>query len=121
MYALPRKHDVIFQDFVNRKFGQPGIPNARETPIPLIKLRALPVEAGAMIGWDTNVFHWGSASSKWATEPRISIGVYYQADDAINIPRTYDDNQRCFVECLPETELSFENRLTILANILQGM
>lgn len=120
MYALPRKHDLIFQDFVRRKFGQPGVPNAREVPIPLTKLRALPVDAGAMIGWDTNVFHWGSASSKWASEPRISIGIYYQAADSTISPPIYNDNNSCFIDCKPDTEFTFEDRLTILANIINS-
>lgn len=120
MYVLPRKHDAIFQDFVQRKFGQPGIPNAREIPVSLPKVRALPIDAGATIGWDTNIFHWGSASSKWADEPRISTGIYYQSADAPNIPPVFDDSDTRFVKCLPETGLSFENRLTILANILNA-
>lgn len=118
MYILPRKHDAIFQDFIRRKFGQPGIPDAQKMPIPLQHLRALPIDAGAMIGWDTNLFHWGSASSKWADEPRISAGIYYQASDSTHLPPAFDDAGRRFIDCTPETTLGFNDRLRIIANIL---
>lgn len=120
MYVLPRKHDAIFQDFVQRKFGREGVPNAREIPVSLPKVRALPIDAGATIGWDTNIFHWGSASSKWAEEPRISTGIYYQSVDAANVPPVYDDAGRRFVECMPETMLTFEDRLSVIGNILHA-
>jgi len=121
MYVLPRKYDVIFQDFARKRAGVPGIENAKDVPIPLTRIRALPINAGAIIGWDTNLFHWGSGSSKWAIDPRISIGVYYQAADAKETGKPFNSEKKCFVDySKPDFELTFENRLVIIANIINN-
>jgi hypothetical protein len=49
--------------------------------------RALPAEAGALLGWDHNLIHWGSISSGSGT-PRISIAVEFLGADAT--PSNYD-------------------------------
>lgn len=119
IYILPRKYDALFQDFVRKKFGQPGIPNAEQTPLPLSRVRALPAKAGSIIGWDQNLLHWGSGSSQWATGPRISIGVYYQASDAQITGRPFDSSQRIHIDYdNPACRLTLQDRLTILANIM---
>jgi len=121
MYVLPRKYDAIFQDFVRKRAGLPGIENATKIPIPLTRIRALPVKAGAIVGWDTNLFHWGSGSSKWATGPRISIGVYYEASDSKETGIPYNSDQKRFVDyCKTYSQLSFEDRLVIIANIINN-
>lgn len=118
MYVLPRNYDLIFQDFARRRAGQPGIENARQSPIPLQSVRALPVNAGEIIGWDTNILHWGSGSSRWAVQPRISIGVYYEASDATDISNNPDnDSKKRFIDFA--SPLTFEDRLRIIANMIQ--
>lgn len=41
-------------------------------------IRALPVPAGSVLGWNHSMFHWGGASSKFAKSPRISLGFEMQ-------------------------------------------
>lgn len=117
IYLLPRKYDAVFQDFVRRKFGQPGIPNPEQIPLPLNRIRALPTQAGSILGWDQNMLHWGSGSSQWASSPRISIGIYYQAKD-VQLPcRPFDAARRIHVDYEnPDCRLTLEDRLTIIAN-----
>lgn len=120
IYVLPRKHDALFQDFVRRKFGQPGIPDAQKIPLPINQIRALPAKAGAMIGWDLNLLHWGSQSSKWASGPRMSIGIYYQAQDTKIVGRPFDAKGREYIDYANEDcPLSFNDRLTIIANNME--
>ena len=67
MYVLPTNHD-------------PNVPGKMESfSIPkesVQAIRALPAEAGSIIGWNSYALHWGSKSSKWANGPRISIATY---------------------------------------------
>jgi hypothetical protein len=44
-------------------------------------VRAVPARAGSVLGWSSNIIHWGARSSHFATEPRISIGVGYNRAD----------------------------------------
>jgi hypothetical protein len=44
-------------------------------------IRALPVGAGSILGWNQYLLHWGSRASGTAGDPRISIGIYFQASD----------------------------------------
>lgn len=43
----------------------------------LQSVRALPANAGSLLGWNHQVIHWGSMSSESAAEPRISIAVEF--------------------------------------------
>lgn len=47
----------------------------------LSSTRALPAKAGSILGWNQHLIHWGSRSSEWAKEPRISVGAYFQSRD----------------------------------------
>jgi len=119
IYLLPRKYDSVFQDFVRRKFGQPGIPNADQIPLPLNRIRALPARAGSILGWDQNMLHWGSGSSQWASGPRISIGIYYLAADTPLMGRPFDYTHRLYIDYEnPACRLTLKDRLTIIANIM---
>ncbi|MFN4014191.1 MAG: phytanoyl-CoA dioxygenase family protein [Reyranella sp.] len=42
---------------------------------------ALPVTAGAMIGWRGNILHWGGANAG-GTEPRVSLALEFRSRDA---------------------------------------
>lgn len=67
MYVLPTHQD-------------PNVPGKMESfSVPresVQAIRALPAEAGSIIGWNSYALHWGSKSSKWANGPRISIATY---------------------------------------------
>ncbi len=44
---------------------------------------ALPARAGAMLGWQSNIIHWGSHVARIPNEappPRVSIGLHYQRE-----------------------------------------
>ena len=119
MYVLPRKYDAVFQHFIRRKMGLKGIENAMSIPMPLNRIRALPVDMGGILGWDANLLHWGSGSSKWAAGPRISIGVYYEAVDSTPYGVEFDEKGRNYIDYEnSDCRLTFENRLAIIANIL---
>jgi hypothetical protein len=44
-------------------------------------VRALPAQAGSILGWNQYLLHWGSRSSRRADRPRISLGIYFQSGD----------------------------------------
>jgi hypothetical protein len=58
--------------------------NLQERSVPrksLQDIRALPAEAGAVLGWNEYALHWGSRSSRWADGPRISLTARFQSRD----------------------------------------
>jgi hypothetical protein len=72
MYVLPTHLDPNYPD------------NLREYSVPrksLQDIRALPAEAGAVLGWNEYALHWGSRSSRWAHGPRISLAARFQSRD----------------------------------------
>ncbi len=73
MHVIP-KHRV--SDELLEKWMKTETLNHREACRLLQASRALPVEAGAVLGWERDVIHWGGFSSKMA-EPRISLSVVY--------------------------------------------
>ena len=72
MYVLPTHLDPNYPN------------NLLEYSVPresLQDIRALPAEAGAVLGWNDYALHWGSRSSRWADGPRISLGARFQSRD----------------------------------------
>lgn len=51
----------------------------------LQRCRALPVDAGSVLGWDSQTVHWGSTCHS-PKEPRISIGCEFVSKDAVAVP-----------------------------------
>jgi hypothetical protein len=47
----------------------------------LADIRALPAQAGAVLGWDQAVLHWGSHAAARHAPPRISIACEFQRRD----------------------------------------
>ena len=47
----------------------------------LQKVRALPAAAGSILGWSTELIHWGGMSSDQAELPRLSFAMYFQRGD----------------------------------------
>lgn len=120
MYALSKRGDPLYQDFLRRYSGRQGIANAGTLPIDLSYVRALPASAGSVIGWEVSVMHWGGRSSAWAEEPRISIGVYYQAAQRSLVGRAFDNSGTKFIDYEnPGCRLSMTDRLTIIANNIE--
>ena len=63
VYVLPKSKDK-------------GYPHTLKFNIETLQhVKALPVKAGSVIGWNQSVFHWGSSNSREATHPRISFAM----------------------------------------------
>src|SRR5262245_30521200 len=72
MHVLPTHLDPNYPD------------NLQEWSVPrksLQDIRALPAEAGSVLGWNEYALHWGSKSSRWADGPRISLTARFQRSD----------------------------------------
>jgi hypothetical protein len=63
MYVLPKSKDKGYPHTIKFDIGT------------LQHVKALPVPAGSVIGWNQSVFHWGSSNSREATGPRISFAM----------------------------------------------
>lgn len=96
MYVLPTNQD-------------PNVPgNAGSYSVPqesVQAIRALPAEAGSIMGWNTFALHWGSKSSKWAKGPRISIATYIKRAEERSLNS---------VSVQPNQFLSLEARLAVI-------
>jgi hypothetical protein len=96
MYVLPTHLD-------------PNYPhNLQECSVPrksLQDIRALPTEAGAVLGWNEYALHWGSRSSRWADSPRISLTARFQSRDL--------DGSR-LVALDPNSSFNFQARLATI-------
>ncbi len=71
--------------YVLPKTLDPGWPKPKTRNIPsgsLAGIRAQPVSAGSVLSWTADVLHWGAQSTPRALEPRISLCLYAQRDDA---------------------------------------
>ena len=123
IYVLPRKYDDEFKRMVEGRSNNTNSSPKNRFPLNslnLNRIRALPVKEGAFIGWDSTVFHWGSGSSRWATEPRISIGIYVESEDLPIHNWAFDESGIKHINLDdPEYRLPFKTRLTIIACILE--
>jgi len=96
MYVLPTNQDP----------NVPGKLESYSVPQQSVQaIRALPAEAGSIMGWNTFALHWGSKSSKWANGPRISIATYIKRAEE----RTFNS-----VSVQPNQFLSLEARLAVI-------
>jgi len=83
----------------------------RSRPFALPAVRALPAEPGEFLVWNQAVLHWGSASSRFADGPRISMALEFQRGDVPPFNRPLID---------PAAPLPFADRLRLVAKqILQ--
>lgn len=73
MHVIP-KHRV--SDELLEKWMKTETLDHREACRLLQASRALPVEAGTILGWERDVIHWGGFSSR-RVEPRISLSAVY--------------------------------------------
>lgn len=111
MYVLPQHLDRSLQS------------NGEEIELELgdwQNIRALPVPAGAPLGWNTHVLHWGGRSSARARQPRISVGIYFHNRDC-DLHEVNPDTARTGFSSLefgPGLQLSFEARLQAIAGAI---
>jgi hypothetical protein len=97
LYVLPASID---DDYLDRMAVSSGA-------VSLQDIRALPVEAGSVLGWTSHLLHWGGRSSPTATMPRMSVALYLQRRDV----KPYASDTISFNEPIP-----FEKRLQWIAN-----
>lgn len=72
LYVVPANRDADYRS---------NEPAARQERIRLQDVRAVPADAGSVIGWSTHLVHWGSASSRFAVGPRVSATMNLQRRD----------------------------------------
>jgi ectoine hydroxylase-related dioxygenase (phytanoyl-CoA dioxygenase family) len=96
IYVLPANRDPVY-----------GTENENNLQIDLTQIRALPGKPGDFICWSQAVLHWGAATSRFASHPRISMGVDFQRSDA-----TYPEPELLIS---PFTNLSFDQRIKLIA------
>jgi hypothetical protein len=53
-------------------------PVVEPSDILLQDVRCLPAQAGSLLGWRQDLWHWSGRSSKYAKEPRISLSLEFQ-------------------------------------------
>lgn len=70
MYVVPADRDKFY-----------GTPREHESPISLQDVRALPTDAGGVLGWTQALYHWGGRARTPVTSPRISMSVEFQRGD----------------------------------------
>lgn len=75
MYVIPRN---LVPESLAEDYREWGSIEKSELSRLLQGSRALPAEAGCVLGWDQNLIHWGSVSSG-STIPRISIAAEFIA------------------------------------------
>ena len=70
LYVVPAQHDPTYAtaDETEMKFDYQSI-------------RALPAIPGDFVIWNQALFHWGSRSSPWAAESRVSMAFQLQRAD----------------------------------------
>lgn len=52
----------------------------RRRSLDVTQVRALPAQPGDFLCWNQAILHWGSASSRFAEEPRISMALEFQSN-----------------------------------------
>lgn len=100
MYVLPTDRDPCYpHDVADYNIGYAEIQGAR----------ALPAQAGSLLSWNSLALHWGSHSSVFAKEPRISFATYLSRDAA-----GFVDSYRMS----PGLDLSLSHRLAIISQVV---
>jgi hypothetical protein len=77
IYVVPR--DLVSREIANGFLNMQTISSADASSL-LQASRALPAQAGSILGWDYTLIHWGSKCG-WPGNPRISIAVTFIASD----------------------------------------
>lgn len=96
IYVLPANRDPVY-----------GTERDEQGSVDLMQVRALPAAPGDFLFWSQALLHWGAATSRFASHPRISMGLDYQRRNA---PFASTDRQ---IE--PFSQLDFNQRLRFVA------
>jgi ectoine hydroxylase-related dioxygenase (phytanoyl-CoA dioxygenase family) len=116
IYVLPFPQDPAMQSFLRKQSLETIQQQAQLTN--WTNIRALPAQAGSVLGWSAYIIHWGSQSTDWATHARVSLGIYYETADAPMVGRPFDPEGRRYINLHDrDFRISFEDRLRIIANI----
>ena len=109
MYVLPTNRDRYLPGRLRRKsVGLKDLQN----------VRALPAKAGSVLCWNSHILHWGSRSSEWADQPRISVAVYLQSHDYE--PQVCTDAMANNIFLLNNhSKLTFERRIELISTAIQ--
>jgi hypothetical protein len=75
MYVLPADRDPTYTTDADSRESLQNIHWADF----IMGLRALPAEAGSVLGWNSNVWHYGSQSNRRAEGPRYSVSFEFQS------------------------------------------
>ena len=105
LYGVPAQHDPCY---LNRPAPKSGHFCTDHTN--LQDARALPANAGSLLGWTSHFLHWGGRSSQWAQTPRLSVAMYFQRSD---VPHFHDPALEM------ESEISFEDRLNWISQTIR--
>ena len=108
IYVIPR--DRLPEDLRGNYLKIDHVTHAQLDRL-LQSTRALPSPAGAFLGWNHELIHWGSVSSG-QVEPRISLALEFTGRDAVPDP---DESPLFDMATLP----SFVDRLRAIARGLR--
>ena len=97
----------VIPAFADQDFGTPesnyALPEKIDTRL-LQSVRALPAKAGSILGWSTELIHWGGQSSARASQPRLSFAMYFQGSSqakihptAVSVPFSLDFGYRLYL------------------------
>ena len=101
MYVLPTHLDP----------NVPGNLKSRDiAPEQFQSIRALTVDAGAILGWNSRILHWGSKSTRYAKQARINVALYLMHDDG---------TLNYGVEMLPQQPVPFWYRVGAIAGAMR--
>jgi ectoine hydroxylase-related dioxygenase (phytanoyl-CoA dioxygenase family) len=96
MYLVPAQHDKNY-----------NTPEENTHQFEVQSVRALPGVPGDVFMWNQAILHWGSKTSRFATESRISMSVEFQRGDIPPLQKGLLLN--------PQAVLPFETRLKLIA------
>ena len=97
IYVLPANRDPVY-----------GTENEDKLQVDLTQIRALPAKPGDFIVWSQALLHWGSATTRFAAHPRISLGMDFRRAD-------FPDFDGTEFNVVPFANLDFNERLKLIA------
>ncbi len=104
MYVIP----TSCRPTIGARFDSLGGVTRDELETLLQSARALPAEAGSVMGWHGQVVHWGSTANGRSTHPRISLALEFQNAELA------EDSSTLLMD--PDAPLpSFRQRLLLIA------
>jgi len=103
MHIIPSHCDPDFKTPASDE----ELPESIDT-VMLQSVRALPARAGSVLGWSTELIHWGGQSSGGAETPRLSFAMYFQSS---RMPKFHPTARPCPVE------MTFEQRLYMVEKV----